>query len=92
MDLSQFSPQQVALNHAVSGHDLESAKRLLKAGVDPNFAILEGQTPLHLAIDSEIGWLRHLLEHGAEPNVKDSSGRTPLDWAGGPQLKDDRPT
>ena len=64
----------------------------MQSGVDPNCAWYGGDTPLHLAIDSEIDWgdtgrcpefrvVLALLEHGANPNVINFRGRSPLDFA-----------
>ena len=90
-----ITAEQFELSCAASRVESDEVRRLLAMGVNPNFSCSYGQTPLHLAIDSEIDWndpdpeppeatlARLLLEHGANPNAKTESGETPLDWAHG---------
>jgi ankyrin repeat protein len=58
---------------------------------------VDGQTPLHLAIDSEVQWaiypgdgvsreptgeiIKLLIDGGADVNAKMDKGETPLEWA-----------
>lgn len=57
--------------------DVETARRLLEQGVDPNALDAEGRTPLHEATWN-VDLMRLLLEHGANPNIQDPEGLTPL--------------
>ncbi len=83
-----------ALHYAVRAGKLESVRLLVNAGLDPNAADEEGQTPLHVAIRSERrerDWERdsssyhriveYLLENDASLRLTDRSGRTPLELA-----------
>jgi hypothetical protein len=83
-----------ALHYAVSEGNLESVKLLIAAGLDPNAADYEGQTPLHIAIKFE-GWqgrpgregtqfvkiVGYLLDNDASLRFRDRSGKTALELA-----------
>ena len=70
---------------------IEAIEYLIGLGVDPNILDLDGQTPLHIAVDSEIDstvqsgapllyrTTKRLLELGADLNLKDRMGKSPLD-------------
>ena len=66
-----------ALHYAVSEGSLESVKLLLAAGLDPNAADDQGQTPLHIAVKFSVikpqldADLRHLNGQG-EPAQKET--------------------
>jgi len=70
------------LHEAVNKGDVEAAKRLLEAGIDPNARNAAGETPLHII--AEFGGRRAeevvklLLEAGSDVNARDSLGMTPL--------------
>jgi ankyrin repeat protein len=82
--------------HSACEHlDLEAVTDLLSKGADPNICDQFGQTPLHIAVDSEIDgkWQTNhslegldftiaklLLNSGANLNAMDSNGETPIDW------------
>lgn len=90
---SLLTPEQLEFSNAVSADEPEKVRAMLESGMNPNFRLSYGQTPLHNAVDSEIDWhepnptppenglVRLLLEYGANPNAMDRWGRTPLDWA-----------
>jgi len=59
--------------------DAEMADVLLNAGADPNLGTDEGQTPLHLAANSDVA--KRLLAAGANPAARTFSGKTPFDSA-----------
>jgi ankyrin repeat protein len=80
--------------HAAVAHEAPDVLRLLAVyGGDPNRPDRAGMTPLHLAIDVEIGSAHQsgtpasasltavLLELGADPELEDATGRTPEQWA-----------
>jgi|SRR6266508_3779197 len=68
---------------------------LIGLGLDPNTLDLNGQTPLHVAVDSEIDstvqtgapllykTTKRLIELGADLKMKNRQGETPLDWING---------
>ena len=82
--------------HSACEHlDLEAVTDLLSKGVDPNICDQFGQTPLHIAVDSEIDekWQTNhslegldftitklLLKSGANLDAMDLNGKTPTDW------------
>lgn len=70
------------LHQAAAKGALETAKKLLELGADPNAADDRGVTPLHLAaLKGQIESARILLAGGAEINRKDSLGATPVNYA-----------
>lgn len=76
----RISPLSVAALHG----DLASAKLLLDAGANPNYAGSNGFTPLMAAASGEdpnLELLQLLVQRGANPQAKDLSGRSALDWA-----------
>jgi ankyrin repeat protein len=83
------------LHSACENGDVEAVTELLGKGADPNARDQFGQTPLHIAVDSEIDGMwqtTHSLEcldfaiakllviHGASLTAEDSNGETPIDW------------
>lgn len=89
--------------HSISGWALlhlaaeiqqyEAMRLLLKNGANPNLQDANGNTPLHLSVDSEIDasvqdgtdidltGTRLLLEAGADPNILNQQGLSPKDIA-----------
>lgn len=71
-----------ALMYAVTNGDVDSAKKLLARGIDPNAADDTGLTPLMAAAyKGKENTLKLLLEVGASVTAKDSSGYTALMFA-----------
>ena len=69
----------VALTWAASQGDLDEARALIAAGVEPGTADYDGRTPLHLAAaDGQLEVVRYLLAAGADPAPVDRWGGTPL--------------
>jgi ankyrin repeat protein len=74
--------QSVGLRMAAGSGDLESMRRLLDAGIDPNTASSSGMTPLmDAAMNGRRDAVRLLLERGADPALQDDAGTTALDLA-----------
>lgn len=64
---------------AIRAGDLPATQRLLKEGVDIDFATSNGTTPLIAAAESgRLEIVSLLLELGADPSAKDKDGLTPL--------------
>jgi ankyrin repeat protein len=57
--------------------DLDTMRRLLEHGADPNLPNSEHATALMYAVD-DLEKTRLLLEHGANPNARSDEGMTPL--------------
>jgi ankyrin repeat protein len=73
-----------ALHWAVYRQDLPTARRLLRAGADPNEPNRYGLKPLHLALsNSDLNMVRLLLAAHADPNSADATGETCLMMAAG---------
>jgi glutaminase len=69
----------VALTWAASQGDLNEARALIAAGVEPGTADYDGRTPLHLAAaEGQAEVVRYLLAAGADPRPVDRWGGTPL--------------
>lgn len=86
--------EATALHYAVDAGSLDSVKALLAAGLDPSAANDEGQTALHVAIESErfqtaLGKdsapfeaiVKVLLGNDASLRLMNKSGQTPLEFA-----------
>ena len=74
------SPLNIAL---LKGHS-EIAIMLLNAGANPNTKTEKGETPLHLAVNSELisfSVIRRLLNAGANLNARNKKRETPLHLA-----------
>jgi hypothetical protein len=54
------------------GHDLETAKLLVRTGANVNARDAYGLTPLHTVVDPVI--IKFLLKNGANPRLKDARG------------------
>lgn len=70
------------LMYAALYGDLDSVRRLLQAGADPNVANDAGATALMWATDS-LEITSELVTHGADVNAKSADSRTPLLVAAG---------
>jgi ankyrin repeat protein len=80
------------LHDAAELDEVEALEYLISHGCDPNCQDIFGQTPLHLAIDSDLDGFnqtgtpvtfrsaRRLIDLGADLSIKDHRGKTPLDW------------
>src|SRR5215510_8359486 len=74
---------------------VEAIEYLIELGLDPNTLDLNGQTPSHVAVDSEVDstlqtgapllykTTKRLIELGADLNMKNRQSETPLDWING---------
>src|SRR5689334_14882706 len=74
---------------------VEAIEYLIGLGMDPNILDANGQTPLHIAVDSEIDSTvqtgvpllykatKRLIGLGADLNRKNIQGETPMDWING---------
>jgi putative ABC transport system substrate-binding protein len=70
------------LHHAAAKGALETAKKLLQMGADPNAQDDRGVTPLHLAaLKGQTEAAKILLAGGAKINLKDVLGATPVNYA-----------
>jgi ankyrin repeat protein len=81
------------LHYAAEFQNIEAVEFLIRCGCNPNAQNRYGQTPLHIAVDSETdaaiqdGVLpdyqiaRRLMECGASPEIRDRQGLTPQEWA-----------
>ena len=71
-----------ALHSAVSRKASEIARRLLKAGANPNARQSAGWTPLHSAANNgDLASIDLLLAAGADPSATNDEGRSVLDLA-----------
>ena len=80
------------LHQAAEFQDVAAIEYLIEAGCDPNQHDIHGQTPLHIAVDSEIDAAiqtqgrveykatKRLVELGTKTDVADNQGATPIDW------------
>jgi putative ABC transport system substrate-binding protein len=70
------------LHYAAAKGALETAKKLLEMGADPNAVDEKGVTPLHLAaLKGQIEAAKILIAGGAKINQKDVLGATPVNYA-----------
>jgi putative ABC transport system substrate-binding protein len=70
------------LHYAAAKGALETAKKLLEMGADPNSTDEQGVTPLHLAaLKGQTEAAKILLAGGAKINQKDNLGATPVNYA-----------
>jgi ankyrin repeat protein len=71
-----------SLYQAIKGQYYEAVTLLLKAGVNPNFTTIDGQTPLTMAASfGDTQSVSLLLAAGADIDTKDSYDRTALMYA-----------
>jgi|GEM_PF-1911758 len=70
------------LHYAAAKGALETTKKLLEMGADPNAADEHGVTPLHLAaLKGQTEAIKILLAGGAKINLKDNLGATAVNYA-----------
>ena len=70
------------LHYAAAKGALETTKKLLEMGADPNAQDELGVTPLHLAaLKGQTEAAKILLAGGAKINLKDNLGATPVNYA-----------
>jgi ankyrin repeat protein len=79
-------------HYAADFQDLAAIDYLYELGCDLNVRDSYGQTPLHIAVDSEIDdtvqtdaalnfkVTQRLITLGADLTIQDNKGKTPLDW------------
>lgn len=80
LDKEGVSPLWESAMHA----DTNAMDLLLQRGADPNLGGINGQTPLHAAVNSLLNTeeaIELLLDHGADPSLKDNDGLTALEFA-----------
>jgi ankyrin repeat protein len=80
------------LHIAAEMQDIAAIEYLINSGCDPNRRDNHGQTPLHIAVDSEIDGAiqteepieyrvtKRLIELGADATRQNDRGETPMDW------------
>lgn len=73
-------PQNDELVQAAVTGDLETVKRLIESGADPNSVDQHGMGPL-LNFDPQV--TRYLLEHGADPDLQRNENISPVLGASG---------
>ena len=67
------------LHYAANEGKVESIKKILSSGEDPNLQDKNGWTPLHFAAQlNSVEIIEKLIEAGAEVEIKDEYGNTPL--------------
>lgn len=75
----------VHLHVAIAQGDIEWAKLALQFGASPNCCDENGNTALHLAVNSKETWqdelVQKLLEEGADPFQENDNKLTPIDLA-----------
>lgn len=83
------------LHFAAEFQDIAAIEYLINLSCDPNQPDNYGQTPLHIAVGSDIDGAiqtdepleykatKRLLELGADITMKDNQGKTPIDWVDG---------
>lgn len=94
--MSQPMPIDDALMKGMDDLDAEAMDEALRSGAKANCFDDEGDTPLHIMVDSSIDgtiqsggspgdepleFIEVLLRHGADIHLKNKKGASALDWA-----------
>lgn len=79
-DINERDALKVAIEN---NYSIESIKKLLESGADPNKKDNSGYTALHCAADynDDPKVLELLIQYKADPKIKNNEGHTPLDIA-----------
>ena len=74
--------EQTPLHYATLSGNLEMIELFLKEGFDVNARNLEGQIPLHLAIEKRQSQevIQFLINNGADVNARDNKGQSVADY------------
>lgn len=78
VDANGYTPLHYA---AKRGTGKSIAELLIKNKANINAQGIDGETPLHCAVELNNAYIVSLLiENGAEKDIKDNEGNRPLDW------------
>src|SRR5882724_11026151 len=80
------------LHFAAEFQDIAAIEYLIESGCNPNWPDKNGQTPLHIGVDSDIDGAiqteeplayratKRLIELGADATIHNDKGETPMEW------------